>query len=77
MAKKKEIKEIEPIDFDLVFEEIREKNEEIKLSNIFELMNYSVQPQQFVTADCWEDRNKYQQYIIWLRQQGYSEWSFR
>lgn len=77
MAKKKETEPIE-VDFDLVFKEIKEP-EEIRLCNIYRELGFGKNNYQFKfdESKCFWDRNKYFEYLRWLKQQGYSEWDFR
>lgn len=78
MAKKKEPAEKIEIDFSKVMEDIHEP-EEIRLRNIFAELRYEPgnPPQELINATAyWEDRDKYQEYLRWLRAQGKSEEDF-
>lgn len=72
---KKEPKEKIEIDFNKVFEEIREP-EEIKMKNIFDMLGWKPSEPEKVHAEGY-DRSKYYDYLRWLRNQGKSEWDFR
>ena len=78
MPKKKEVVEKEPIDFDSVFESIKEP-EEIRLSNIFSVIGFTPNAgnSELDGKIVYYDRSQYYEYLRWLRSQGLSEWNFR
>lgn len=70
--KNKETLQEKEVDWEEVARAIKEP-EEIRMVNIFREMKFTPGkvPHHLLSGDtCWKDREKYQDYLRWLRQQG-------